>query len=108
MDKQSALDQHRAIFLATINFLLQQAADRVIIDSDDTNGKYYKKMQLKAETHYRNGNLELLQRVMRNISGLSRLAEDNEYLAFMKERTGATPFSNSSPDLQWLLLLIGN
>jgi len=88
MDKQSALDQHRAIFLATIDFFFQNGAGRVIVDGDDIVGKHYKKKQFKAETHYRNGNLELLQRVMRKTGGLSKLVQYNEYLTFIKERTG--------------------
>lgn len=73
MDKQPTLDQHRAIFLATIDYLLEMATVRVIVDQKDTSGEYYEKLKQKAEKHYQNGKLELLQRVMREIGGLSGL-----------------------------------
>lgn len=88
MNNQQALNQHQAIFLATIDYLLENAASQVIVDNYDAVGKYYEKLQLKAGKHYRNGNLELLQQVMREISGESRLFQEDSYLSFMKDRTG--------------------
>ncbi|HEY8897022.1 MAG TPA: hypothetical protein VIM79_19500 [Niastella sp.] len=88
MNHQPALDQHRAIFLATIDFLLQNASRRVIVDNDDALARYYENMQLKGEKHYRAGNLKLLQRVMRELNVMPELAKDDNYITFMKERTG--------------------
>lgn len=88
MDNQNILNQHRAIFLATIDFFLKNAAGRVIADGDDVVGKYYKKLQLKAEGHYQSGNLEGLQQVMREIDGSPRLLQDNSFVTFIKEQTG--------------------
>jgi hypothetical protein len=88
MDKQHALDQHRTVFLATIDYLLQNATGRVIVDNEDALAKYYEKLILKAEKLYQAGNLKLLQRVMREIHGVPRLTQNDNYVAFMKERTG--------------------
>jgi hypothetical protein len=88
VDKQTALDQHRAIFRATIDYLLEKAASRVIVDQDDIVARQYEKMQQKAEKHYRNGKLELLQRVMREMGALLPLLQEDSYITFMKERTG--------------------
>src|SRR5688572_9438575 len=88
MDKQTALDQHRAVILATIDFLLEAAAGRVIADQDDIVARQYEKIQQKAEKHYRNGKLELLQRVMREMGALLPLLQEDSYITFMKDRTG--------------------
>ena len=88
MDNQNALEQHRVIILATIDYFLENTAGRVIVDKDDTVGKYYEKLKGKAEKHYRDGNLKLLQRVMREIGGLPRLMQDDSYITFIEERTG--------------------
>lgn len=88
MNNQTTLDQHYAIFLATLNYLLEKSAGRLIVDQHDATAEYYEKLKQKAEAHYRNGNLELLQRVMGEIGGLPRLLQDDSYLTFIKERTG--------------------
>jgi hypothetical protein len=88
MDNQSTLDQHHAIFVATLDYLLEKAATRVIVDQHDRLGEDYEKLKQKAEKHYRNGNLQLLQRVMREIAGLSPMFRDESFLAYMKDRTG--------------------
>jgi hypothetical protein len=88
MDKQNALDQHRVVFLATLDFFLRSESGRVIVDGEDAAARHYEKLRMKAETHYQNGNLERLQQVMRETGGLPKLAQDKEYLAFIKERTG--------------------
>lgn len=88
MINQTALDQHRAIFLATIDYLLERGAGRVIVDQVDMVGGYYEKLKQKAEMHYTNGRLDLLQRVMREIGWSPQLLQDDSYITFMKERTG--------------------
>lgn len=86
MDKQTVLDQHRAIFLATIDYFLERGAARVIIDQDDMEARYYEKLKQKAEKHYQNGRLDLLQRVMRKIGWSPRMLQDDSYMTFINER----------------------
>jgi hypothetical protein len=68
--------------------LLEKSAGRLIVDQHDAAAEYYEKLKQKAEKHYRNRKLKLLQGVMREIGGLSGLLQDDSYLTFIIERTG--------------------
>jgi hypothetical protein len=87
MDHQNALEQHRAIFQATIEYLLDNSTGRVIADNDDIVRKHYENLQSKGEKHYHNGELKKLQRLIQELDALSLLKHDN-YVTFIKERTG--------------------
>ena len=88
MNDQLALDQHRAIFLATIDFILQHATGRVIVDNHDSFAIYYENFRSKGEKQYQAGDLKGLQRVMRELNVMPQLAMDDNYITFIKERTG--------------------
>lgn len=88
MDNQTTLDQHYNLFLATLDYLLEQSAARVIVDQHDATGEHYEMLKQRAEKHYRNGKGKLLQRVIREIAGHSSLFKEDSFLTYMKDRTG--------------------
>jgi hypothetical protein len=88
MDNQTALDQHYAIFVATLDYLLNEPAPRIIVDEQNPFREHYDKLKQRAEKHYRNGNLPLLQRVIRQIGWSAPRFKNDSFLAYIKDRTG--------------------
>ncbi|OQP51368.1 hypothetical protein A4H97_27730 [Niastella yeongjuensis] len=88
MDNQPTIEQHHTIFVATLDYLLEKSPYRVIIDQHDDTAERYDKLKQRAEKHYRNGNLPLLQRLIREIAGLAPLFKEEGFLASMRARTG--------------------
>jgi len=88
MDNQTTLNQYYAIFVATLDYLIEKAAAAIIVDQHNTKVEYFENLKQKAGKHYRSGNLQLLQRVIREIAGLSLLFRDDGFLAYIKEHTG--------------------
>jgi hypothetical protein len=85
-EKQSELQRHRGILLATIDYLASKYAGSFVLDNEDFIEYHYGQEKLKIEKYFNEGRLDSLQKK------LSRLTEglqiDLNFVSYIKEKTG--------------------
>ena len=86
--KQSALERHRDILLATIDYLLSFQEGSIVFDHEDAIAKYYEMQKLQIEKYYKQRKLDRLrQRLVSLTKGLQNRADLN-FAGYIKEKTG--------------------
>lgn len=86
--KQAALQRHREIILATVDYLLSGQAGSIVFDGEDVVAAYYEQQKLQIEKYYKQRRPDRLQqRLVGLTKGLQNRA-DLRFAGYVKEKTG--------------------
>jgi hypothetical protein len=86
--KQSALQRHHDIILATIDYLLAAHGGCIVIDQEDIVTDYYEQQKLQIAKYYNQRRLDRLQRRLATLIKGFQTSADLNYTGYIKERTG--------------------
>jgi hypothetical protein len=87
-NKKSALELHRQILLATIDYLNEQEDGRIIYDQFDPVAEYYQQQKLQFEKYFKQGRLDRLQQRLRSLTEGRLRRIDVNFASYIKEKTG--------------------
>lgn len=87
-EKQSELQKHRAILLATMDYLLERLGGSFVYDQYDPATEYYQQQKIQTEKYYKQRRLDRLQQRLASLTkGLQNRADLN-FADYIKEKTG--------------------
>lgn len=87
-EKQSELQRHRAILLATLNYLEERFGGSLVYDQYDPVTEYYQQQKIQIEKYFKERRLDRLQqRLSSYIKDLQNRADLN-FASYIKEKTG--------------------
>jgi len=86
--KQSELERHRAVLLATLDYLEQHLGGSFVCDQYDPVTEYYRQQKIQTEKYFKQRRLDRLQLQLASLSkGLQNRA-DLTFAPYIKEKTG--------------------
>ena len=86
--KQSELQRHRAILLATLDYLEERFSGSLVYDEYDPITEYYQQQKIQTEQYFKQRRLDKLkQRLASHIKGLPGRVDLN-FASYIKEKTG--------------------
>ena len=86
--KQSELQRHRAILLATLDYLEERLGDSIVFDQNDPATEYYQQQKIQTEKYFKQ---RILDRLQQRLASLTKGLQNRDALAFttyIKEKTG--------------------
>ncbi|RYE22113.1 MAG: hypothetical protein EOP45_08700, partial [Sphingobacteriaceae bacterium] len=87
-EKQSELQRHRAILLATLDYLEERLGGSFVYDQHDPVTEYYQQQKIQTEKYFKQRKLDRLQQQLASLTkGLQNRA-DLTFSAYIKEKTG--------------------
>jgi hypothetical protein len=89
-EKQSELQRHRAILLATLDYLAERLGGSIVYDQYDPFTEFYQQQKIQTEKYFKQRRLDRLQQRLTSLTkGLQHRA-DLRYAKYIKEKTGYT------------------
>jgi hypothetical protein len=88
LKKKSAVEQHRDILLATIDYLQERTPGRIKFDGLDPDELFYEHMRQDTDMYYKKGRTDGLKRRFRSLVEILRLTGDAHFGEYIKEKTG--------------------
>jgi hypothetical protein len=86
--KQSELERHRAVLLATLDYLEQHLGGSFVYDQYDSVTEYYQQQKIQTEIYFKQRRLDRLQQRLASLTkGLQNRA-DLAFAPYIKEKTG--------------------
>jgi hypothetical protein len=85
---QSELQRHRAILLATCDYLLKRNRGCFVVDGADHIAESFEQEKERIEQHFQQGNLKELQRELQRRTAIFRSRIDLQFVPYLKETTG--------------------
>jgi len=86
--RQTALQRHRAILLATLDYLLAKNGGSIVFDQIDTIAEYYEQQRLQVEKYYTARKLTNLQQQLSRLTRGLQNRTDLAFAVYIKEKTG--------------------
>jgi hypothetical protein len=86
--KQSELQRHRAILLATCDYLLKRNRGCFVVDGADHIAEGYEQEKERIEQHFQQGNLKELQRELQRRTAMFSNRVDLQFVSYIKGTTG--------------------
>jgi len=86
--KQSELQRHRDIILATIDYLLAAHGGCIVFDQEDIITDYYEQQKLQIAKYYKQRRLDRLQQRLASFTKSLISSADLNYADYIKEKTG--------------------
>jgi hypothetical protein len=86
--KQAALERHRAILLATIDYKLAKQGGIIVYDGEDIVANHFKRQKEQVEEYYKQGQLDKLQLQLSNLTKGLQNRVDLDFAGYIKEKTG--------------------
>jgi len=86
--KQSELQRHLAILLATLDYLEERFGGSIVFDQNDPATEYYQQQKIQTEKYFKQRRLDRLQQQLASFTkGLQNRA-DLAFAPYIKEKTG--------------------
>jgi len=86
--KQTELERHRALLLATLDYLEQRLGGSFVCDDYDPVSEYYQQQKIQTEQYFKQRRLvRLRQRLSSHFKGLQNRVDLN-FASYLKEKTG--------------------
>ncbi len=86
--KQTELERHRALLLATLDYLEQRLGGSFVCDDYDPVREYYQQQKIQTEQYFKQRRLDRLrQRLSSHFKGLQNRVDLN-FTSYLKEKTG--------------------
>ena len=86
--KQSELLRHRAIILATLDYLLDRLGGSIVYDQFDVMTEYYQQQKIQTEKYYKLRRLDRLQQRLASLTKQTQNRDDVTFVGYIKEKTG--------------------
>lgn len=86
-EKQSELQRHRDILLATIDYLLDQFGGRFVVDQIDWTAEFYQQQKIQTLKNYKQRRLDRLQQRLRSLTKVLQHSVDLNFATYIKEKT---------------------
>lgn len=86
--KQAALQRHRDILQATIDYKLASQKGIIVFDQIDRIAEHWEQEKLQVEKYYREGQLDHLQQQLTHYTTSLQHRADLNYAGYIKEKTG--------------------
>ena len=86
--KQSELKRHRAIILATLDYLLERLGGSIGYDQFDPITEYYQQQKIQTEKYYKLRRLDRLQQRLASLTKQTQNRDDMTFVGYIKEKTG--------------------
>jgi hypothetical protein len=86
--KQSELQRHRDILLATLDYLEERVGGSIVFDQYDPATEYYQQQKLQTEKYYKQRRLDRLQQLLASLAKGMQSRIDLEFAPYIKKKTG--------------------
>lgn len=86
--KQSELERHRDILLATLDYLEERVGGSIVFDHYDPAREYYQQQKLQTEKYFMQRRLDRLQQRLTSLTKELRSRTDLAFAPYIKEKTG--------------------
>ena len=86
--KQSALNRHRTVMLATLDYLIESFGGSFVYDQLDPVTEYYQQQKIQTERYYKQRRLDRLQQRLAGLTKTLQSRADLGFANYIKERTG--------------------
>lgn len=86
--KQSELQRHRAIILATLDYLEDRLGGSIVFDQYDPATEYYLQQKIQTEKYFKQRRLDRLQQRLASLTKGMQNSAALPYTAYLKEKTG--------------------
>jgi hypothetical protein len=87
-EKQSELQRHRAILLATLDYLKERLGGSFVYDQYDPVTEYYQKQKVQTEKYFKQHRLDRLQQRLASLTKGLQNRTDLAFALYIKEKTG--------------------
>jgi hypothetical protein len=87
-EKQSELRRHRAILLATLDYLEERLGGSFVCDQCDPVAEYYQRQKIQTEKYFKQSRLDRLQQRLATLTNGLEKRVDLAFAAYIKEKTG--------------------
>jgi len=86
--KQTELQRHRTILLATLNYLEQHFGGSFVCDQYDPATEYYQQQKIQTEKYFKQRRLDRLQQRLASLTEGLQSRADLNFASYIKEKTG--------------------
>lgn len=86
--KDTALQYHRDLLLATIDYLRSRWVGAIILDEEDGFALFFEHQKQQAERHYNERRLDRLEQQLASLIKMAQREADPGFTAWIKEKTG--------------------
>lgn len=87
-EKQAELERHRAIVLATLDYLEENLGGSFVYDQYDPLTEYYQQQKVQVEKYFKQRRLDRLQQRLASLTKGRQTGADLKYGNYIKEKTG--------------------
>jgi hypothetical protein len=87
-EKQSELQRHRAILLATLDYLKERLGGSFVYDQYDPVTEYYQQQKVQTEKYFKQHRLDRLQQRLASLTKGLQNRTDLAFALYIKEKTG--------------------
>lgn len=87
-EKQSELQRHRDILLATIDYLISIHGESFVLDNEAHVKKHYEQQKTQVDKYYKQRRLDRLQQKLANLTTSLENSIDLNFSVYIKEKTG--------------------
>lgn len=86
--KQSELQRHRAILLATLDYLGERLGGSIVFDQYDPATEYFQQQKIQTEKCFKQRRLDRLQKRLASLTKEMQSRADLAFASYIKEKTG--------------------
>lgn len=86
--KQSELQRHRAILLATLDYLEERLGGSIVFDQYDPATEYFQQQKIQTEKCFKQRRLDRLQKRLASLTKEMQSRADLAFASYIKEKTG--------------------
>ena len=86
--KQSALNRHRAIVMATLDYLIEHYGGIIVHDQIDPVTEYYLQQKVQTEKYYKQRRLDRLEQRLDRLTKMLQNGTDLSFADYIKAQTG--------------------
>jgi len=86
--KQSELQRHRTILLATLDYLEERFGGSIVFDQYDPATEYYQHQKIQTEKYFNQRRLDRMQQRLASLTKGMQSRPDWAYVSYIKEKTG--------------------
>jgi hypothetical protein len=86
--KRTELKRHRAILLATLDYMEQHLGGSFVCDGYDPLTEYYQQQKIQTEKYFNQGRLDRLQQRLKSLTKGLQNRNTLNFIAYIKEKTG--------------------
>lgn len=85
---QSALQRHRDILFATIDYLISLHGESFVLDNEEYIKEHFEGQKIQVEKYYRHCRLDRLQQKLSNLTNSLEKSIDLNFSTYIREKTG--------------------